>query len=462
VSKTPSFYERGLAAYRLQRWELARSQFVSELGQNPGNALALGMIAACCLNMGEIAAAIENAREAIKTDPKLAYGYYIVCLAYLKQKDVLEAEMAIEEAISLEPRNPEYLSTCASIFFRRKKWSDGLSFVDRALEINPQHLPSLHLKHYALKQTKRKEAAAEVRRQIFALNPEDATMHADKGWDMLDENAVEALSFFEEAVRINPQESAYIDGLYEAKYYERSSLARVLKWFSVTRLVQAEAISLACLMIYMLFCHLSKADMSVPVVLCLIGAPLIVFLLATFAGAVNRGVYFVSMLLDKSERARLSSHVEGSLRSKIIGVSAGILVVGVALVLKVDKILLVTPHWLYSDWLPIFGERYAPLAPILFLIAVIAFPWTAFVWVLHHIRMKPLNTRYFVTAYSCIVCGIILAGFAVVGILRPGEWFLAVILVVELVLFLIPASEKVRSWAKKKIKNDQQRLPLDR
>ena len=124
-------YGRALTAFEIRRWKLARKYLAEELAENPQNYDAYALLAATDLNSGESKKAVEHARTAIGIDPNRPYAYYIFGLALLKNKQVFEAEIALEEALAKDPCNPTYLTICASIYRMYDK--KGMELLDRAL-----------------------------------------------------------------------------------------------------------------------------------------------------------------------------------------------------------------------------------------------------------------------------------------------------------------------------------------
>src|ERR1700761_3924135 len=130
---TGTSYERALAAFRLKRWDLASKELGAELAVNPHNSQALSLLAACSLNLGELQKAIDQAKTSIKIEPRIAYPHYIAALSYQRAKQIFEAELAIEDALALEPANPDYLAVLAAIKIQTNQRAKGKELLERAL-----------------------------------------------------------------------------------------------------------------------------------------------------------------------------------------------------------------------------------------------------------------------------------------------------------------------------------------
>lgn len=440
-----TFYDRALAAFRLQRYKLACSHLLRELANNPQNAMAMALLGSCFLNLGQPRQALEQAKKATATDPSMDYGHYVTCLCYMEESETLEAEMAIEDALQLAPANPDYLSTFAALRFQQLDWEGGLKLLAEALERNPEHLFSLHQKHYALQRTNRKADAEAVRLQILRINPQDARMHASSGWAALESPVPEAAStHFAEALRLSPNETDYAKGLLEAEYHE-TAIARIYAKCHRFQKVGLVLCFVATVLLLLLTWHFKPATMS-PLTALLAGfAPMLLFLCFMLVEIINRGVYYALLMFNENRRRTLMTD------------NLSITVFGVTLVIAICfgyfGIRISLPSWLYADWLPILGERYIPLIPLLFLGTVVAALWSLCVCGRALLRKEPPSTTIITAAYAVFVCIVVLCIFLFVALTHPGQWFLIVIIAIEMSIIVIPTTKTARKRAKEMIRN---------
>ncbi len=454
------FYQRALAAFRLRRWDVARKELAEELAKNPQNASALGLLAACSLNLGEINTAIEQARTAVKANPRQGYSHYILALSHMRDKQTFEAELAIEDALRIEPDNPDYLAVMASIHIGRRDYYKGLQLLARALAENPAHHYSLRQKYYVHLAQKRKKEAEEVRHRILELYPEDAEMHAHSGWQKLENPGEQdkALEHFEEALRLDPQADNYVEGLIEAKFEDQSAVARFTKELNKRR-YRIFAFSFACVLIYLAACGVKLIQFSFPWFMALSCSSIILLSLAIFAKAISRAIYYSALFLSKEKRAALPKGTTKKVTSQVLGILAALVCFALGIFCQFIGITEnAIPRWVCADWIPIVGRRYVLAVPLIFVFAVVGLVTSLPVVSRFHFQKRPRTTKYFTMLYIGIASMLVLALFFYVAKYQPGGWFMWFLLPFELALLIIPQTNAVREWVKGEIRKDQVRI----
>lgn len=217
------FYQRALAAIELRRWDVARRELTRALAESPNDARALSLLAACSFNLGEVNRAIEQSKTSISSDPAWTHAHYVLALCYTSVKKFKEAESAIQEALAIEPENPDFLMVLANLQFAKMNWEKGLALLEEALATDPSHASCLRLTAYGLRQLGRLEDADEIVKKALALHPEDARLYAEAGWTAIRTDASAAESHFGEALRLNPEDKSFMRGMKEAQFQS--------KWF---------------------------------------------------------------------------------------------------------------------------------------------------------------------------------------------------------------------------------------
>lgn len=97
--------------------------------------------------LGDLEAALSEAREAVHLAPRLAQSHLALANAHLAAERDAEALLALEEASRCDPANPEILLETATVRWRNlHEAGPALDLVQRALEINPALGPGLRLK----------------------------------------------------------------------------------------------------------------------------------------------------------------------------------------------------------------------------------------------------------------------------------------------------------------------------
>ncbi|MBY0549513.1 MAG: tetratricopeptide repeat protein [Candidatus Obscuribacterales bacterium] len=217
------FYQRALAAIELRRWDVACRELTRALSESPNDARALSLLAACNFNMGEVNRAIEQSKLSIESDPVWTHAHYVLALCYTSVKKFKEAESAIQEALAIEPENPDFLMVFANLQFARMNWERGLALLEQGLATDPSHASCLRLTAYGLRQLGRLEDADEIVKKALALHPEDARLYAEAGWTAIRTDAAAAEEHFGEALRLNPEDKSFVRGMKEAQFQS--------KWF---------------------------------------------------------------------------------------------------------------------------------------------------------------------------------------------------------------------------------------
>lgn len=77
-------------------------------------------------------AAADNKREAKVVSPNWAYAYFLKAYALLEQGKISESKSFLERALTLSPRNSQFLSELGNIYQREKDWPMALQTFQRA------------------------------------------------------------------------------------------------------------------------------------------------------------------------------------------------------------------------------------------------------------------------------------------------------------------------------------------
>jgi tetratricopeptide (TPR) repeat protein len=99
-----SYFNKGLALFRMRRPEDAVACFKKVLEINPDDTAALNLLGQSLGNAGQYVQAVVSLKKAIKLDPKYAVGYYDLGIILGKKKDKrAEAMRCFKKALSLQP-----------------------------------------------------------------------------------------------------------------------------------------------------------------------------------------------------------------------------------------------------------------------------------------------------------------------------------------------------------------------
>jgi tetratricopeptide (TPR) repeat protein len=170
--------KRAQQLFDLGRAAQARKVAASVLAARPNSPGALRLLARCHTALGERREAVRIARAAVAADPGSSYGYRILSTALRQIKSHRAAEAAATEAVRLAPQQWQAYATLAQSLYRRSpsralaaaeqarrlapenpethylcgaalralryRGEEARAAYLRALEIDPQHLPSLN------------------------------------------------------------------------------------------------------------------------------------------------------------------------------------------------------------------------------------------------------------------------------------------------------------------------------
>jgi superkiller protein 3 len=134
----PSFFNKGLTLYQLDRPKEAAVWFRRLLEITPNDTSALNLLGQALDADGKFSEAVSCLKKAIKIDPKYALGYYDLGVILSRKKDGREEAMrCFKKAISLPLREPFpalaiYSIACLHALADRKK--EAFDSLDQALD----------------------------------------------------------------------------------------------------------------------------------------------------------------------------------------------------------------------------------------------------------------------------------------------------------------------------------------
>jgi Tfp pilus assembly protein PilF len=210
-------FERGRLLFQQHRFDAAEKELRSALAEDAENPVMMALLAAAIRHQDRREEALAEVNRAVHFGPDIAYCHYIraTILDALDRLD--EAKAAIHEAIRLDPEDADYRGLLASLHFQQAHWQTALTAAEEGLALDPQNVDCLNYRGMALSKLGRTAAAHQALAGALAVEPENATAHAAKGWDHLHHaDAKQALVHFREALRIQPSFEYARLGLVEA------------------------------------------------------------------------------------------------------------------------------------------------------------------------------------------------------------------------------------------------------
>jgi Flp pilus assembly protein TadD len=160
------------------------------------------------LTENKLDASISHFRKAIKFYEPFPRAYTLAGTAYLEKKDWMEAEKALQRAITLDPKSSDAYLALGAVLNQTKDYPRAEAVLLRGLELNSDAPGG----HYELAKTYwelgRWQEAAPHARKAVSLTPDLASPHVLLGNILLRErNAQGAMYEYQEYLRLDPNGS---------------------------------------------------------------------------------------------------------------------------------------------------------------------------------------------------------------------------------------------------------------
>jgi hypothetical protein len=132
--------------------------------------------------------------------------------------------------------DPDLHGLLATLHMRKRLWRMALNAADQGLIYDPQHSLCLNVRATALVQLGERGQAAATVEEALANDPEDAYLHANRGWALLHEGKPrDAMGHFRESLRLDPTNDWARAGVVEslkASFFVYRWLLRYFLWMS--------------------------------------------------------------------------------------------------------------------------------------------------------------------------------------------------------------------------------------
>ena len=101
-------FQRAALLMQQSRTELAEQELRLALAEDPNDARARGLLAVCLAEREAFREALAEAGQAVHLAPDDPFTYYTLAGVLYHSNRPQEAEQAIQEAIRLDPTDPDY------------------------------------------------------------------------------------------------------------------------------------------------------------------------------------------------------------------------------------------------------------------------------------------------------------------------------------------------------------------
>ncbi len=216
--------ERALVLMELRKYDQAEAELMSDLSREPNSAFIHAVLASCRSNLNKHKDAISCAKRAIALAPDMAYAHYVLAFSLSRFDQDLIALPAIEEALRLDPNDPDYWGLKANIYLKtpfkgplKRPWQDALDCANNGLQYNPRHEYCAYARARALNGLGRNKEAQATIREALRFHPEDALLHETQAWILLNGgSAQDAREHYREALRLDPSSNSAREGFVSA------------------------------------------------------------------------------------------------------------------------------------------------------------------------------------------------------------------------------------------------------
>lgn len=213
------------------RAEDALAELELALAEDPTNAYALGLRAYALADMDDLPAAMESAQRAIGEAPDWSFPHHVHGTLLLRTEDWRDARAAAEEAVALDPEEPDHRALLASAHAGMARWRDARAAADAGLELDPDDERLLNLRALSSRMLGELEDAEGSLETALASDPDNAWTLENLGFAKLQANQpVAAAQLFRESLRLDPESRSAREGLALAIKARLPLFRPILAW----------------------------------------------------------------------------------------------------------------------------------------------------------------------------------------------------------------------------------------
>ena len=214
---TEAFLQKARLLLDQSRFKDAERELGRVLSQEPNNETALGLMARLKIDQGNPVDALPLLGQALALNPEADYYVYLRAFAHYKLDMNLSALSDLDEALAMNPYNPGYFSLYAFVLLEERRYEAALQKADEGLALHPEDIGCLNARSRALSKLKRTDDAAATMKDSLSADPDNDWTHTSVAWNFLERGEhKKAAHHFQEALRINPRNTAAVDGMKEA------------------------------------------------------------------------------------------------------------------------------------------------------------------------------------------------------------------------------------------------------
>jgi tetratricopeptide (TPR) repeat protein len=162
--------------------------------------------------------AIAQLQQIVADYPQSAQGWTLLGWAQLRQRQLDEAEQALEQALKLDANQARVWGSLGGVRLLQKRRPEAITCLRRAVQLKSNYLEAHFNLGLCLKEEGQHEAAVAAFRNALRCKPLSAPAHAQLGELLLGQHRKEeAVLHLEQAVQLDPADRASANRLEEAR-----------------------------------------------------------------------------------------------------------------------------------------------------------------------------------------------------------------------------------------------------
>jgi len=199
-----TYSNKGNTLVMLKRYEEALAALEKALLLDP-NLVAASNLKAKILDVRKQMEDLKEALAVSRRNHDIALVYRTRGRELNSRKNYLEALVAYEESIQLNPRNADVYNLKGDVLINLKRYGEALTAYERAIQLDPSLAINYAKKGFMLYNLRRFEEALATYEQALQLDPNNSSLCFNKGHTLHNLGRFEeALATYEQALQLDP------------------------------------------------------------------------------------------------------------------------------------------------------------------------------------------------------------------------------------------------------------------